>query len=163
MGKRRQHPLIHDVPCGQSCLSGRLKSHGKTPTPRRNSQQNPHLPGRKLLPSNHIYRDYDGHNRQVGRHGKTKNADQRALAEAIRDRNQPVENSTLTPATTLTDSNGPAVAKAVRSVLSGMCRLACTHDAMERNPVSEATPIAIKAKRKPRPSTRWAAICSSSA
>ena len=29
-----------------------------------------------------IYRDYDGRNRQIERHGKTKNAAQRALAEA---------------------------------------------------------------------------------
>ena len=153
-----------------------------------------------------IYRDYDGRNRQIERHGKTKNAAQRALAEAIRDRTRPVENSTLTPATTVsvlaeawwneiennrrspgtlrlyrdcldrqiipslgslrireltvgtvdrhlrsvTDSNGPAVAKAVRSVLSGMCRLACTHDALQRNPVHDATPITTKAHRKPR-------------
>ncbi len=48
----------------------------------------------------------------------------------------------------VTASNGPAVAKAVRSVLSGMCRLACTHDAMKRNPVREAPPIATKAKRQ---------------
>jgi len=153
-----------------------------------------------------IYRDYDGRNRQIERHGKTKNAAQRALAEAIRDRTRPVENSTLTPATTVTvlaeawwneiennrrspgtlrlyrdrldrqiipalgnlrireltvgtvdrhlrtvtDSNGPAVAKAVRSVLSGMCRLACTHDALQRNPVRDATPITTKPHRKPR-------------
>ena len=153
-----------------------------------------------------IYRDYDGRNRQIERHGKTKNAAQRALAEAVRDRTRPVENSTLTPATTVsalaeawwneiennrrspgtlrlyrdrldrqiipslgslrvreltvgtvdrhlrsvTDSNGPAVAKAVRSVLSGMCRLACTHDALQRNPVRDATPITTKAHRKPR-------------
>ena len=36
-----------------------------------------------------IYRDYDGRNRQIERHGKTKNAAQRALAEAIRDRPDP--------------------------------------------------------------------------
>jgi integrase len=49
-----------------------------------------------------------------------------------------------------TASNGPAVAKAVRSVLSGMCRLACTHDAL--NAIRSATPHpnATKAKRKPR-------------
>jgi hypothetical protein len=48
-----------------------------------------------------IYRDYDGRNGQIERHGKTKNAAQRALAEAIRDRTRPVENSTLTTATTV--------------------------------------------------------------
>ena len=153
-----------------------------------------------------IYRDYDGRNRRIERHGKTKGAAQRALAEAVRDRERPAEDSALTPATKVTTlaeawwseidssnrspgtkrlyrdrldrqiipslgnlrireltvgavdrhlravtaSNGAAVAKAVRSVLSGMCRLACTHDALERNPVRDATPISTKARRKPR-------------
>jgi len=153
-----------------------------------------------------IYRDYDGRNRRIERHAKTKGAAQRALAEAVRDRERPAEDSALTPATkvatlaeawwgeidssnrspgtkrlyrdrldrqiipslgnlrireltvgavdrhlrAVTASNGAAVAKAVRSVLSGMCRLACTHDALERNPVRDATPISTKARRKPR-------------
>jgi len=31
-----------------------------------------------------------------------------------------------------------------------MCRFACTHDALQRNPVRDATPITTKAQRKPR-------------
>ena len=31
-----------------------------------------------------------------------------------------------------------------------MCRLACTHDALQRNPVRDATPITTKPHRKPR-------------
>ena len=46
-----------------------------------------------------IYRDYDGRNRRIERHAKTKGAAQRALAEAVRDRERPAEDSALTPAT----------------------------------------------------------------
>ena len=58
----------------------------------------------------------------------------------------------------VTATNGPAVAKAVRSVLSGMCRLACSHDALERNPVRDVAPISTKVKRKPRSLTTIAEV-----
>jgi hypothetical protein len=35
------------------------------------------------------------------------------------------------------DNNGPSTAKATRSVLSGICRFAARHDALERNPVRD--------------------------
>ena len=50
----------------------------------------------------------------------------------------------------VTDTNGIGVAKAVRSVLSGMCRLACTHDAIDRNPVRDANPLHTTSTRTPR-------------
>ena len=43
------------------------------------------------------YRDFDGRCYQIQRHGKTKGAAQRALAEALRDRGRQVKNSTLAP------------------------------------------------------------------
>jgi len=50
----------------------------------------------------------------------------------------------------VTATNGAAVAKAVRSVLSGMCTVACTYDALQRNPVRDASPVSSKPKKRPR-------------
>lgn len=47
-------------------------------------------------------------------------------------------------------NNGPAIAKAVRSVLSGVCSLACRLDAIDSNPVRDAGPLATKTKKQPR-------------
>jgi len=58
----------------------------------------------------------------------------------------------------VTVANGAAVAKAVRSVLSGMCTLACTYDALERNPVRDASPVSSKPKTKPRSLTTMAEV-----
>ena len=58
----------------------------------------------------------------------------------------------------VTATNGAAVAKAVRSVLSGMCTLACTHDALPRNPVRDASPVSSKTKRKSRSLTTMAEV-----
>jgi integrase len=160
------------------------------------------------------YRDFDGRSYQVRRHGKTKGAAQRALAQAIRDRGRQTKNSTLAPESkvtalaemwwatieasqrspgtlrlyrdrldrqvipslgdlrlreltvgvvdrhlkAVTATNGAAVAKAVRSVLSGMCTLACTYDALERNPVRDASPVSTKPKKKPRSLTTMAEV-----
>ncbi len=46
-----------------------------------------------------IYRDFDGRNRRIERHARTKGAAERALAEAVRDRSQPTEDLVLTPGT----------------------------------------------------------------
>jgi integrase len=40
------------------------------------------------------------------------------------------------------DRHGAATAKLTRTVLSGLCAIALRHDALERNPVRDATPIA---------------------
>jgi integrase len=48
---------------------------------------------------------------------------------------------------TVTKRSGPAMAKMTRSVLSGMCGLAARHDALDRNPVRDASVI-----RQPRKS-----------
>jgi integrase len=47
------------------------------------------------------------------------------------------------------DKHGAATAKLVRTVLSGMCSLAIRHDALERNPVRDASAITRTAPRKP--------------
>lgn len=46
--------------------------------------------------------------------------------------------------------NGPAIAKAVRSVLSGVCSYACRMDAMPTNPVRDVGPLAMKKRKPPR-------------
>jgi len=46
--------------------------------------------------------------------------------------------------------NGNAMAKMTKSVLSGMCGLACRHDALESNPCRDVARIATKPKRPPR-------------
>lgn len=47
----------------------------------------------------------------------------------------------------VTANNGPSVAKLVRTVLSGVCGLACRYDAMGSNPVRDVGRISIKIKR----------------
>ena len=208
--KRGQYPLIHVVSCGLWCLSGKLKSHGTTATPRRNSRQSPHLP-EVTVPATTIYRTMtdatarsnatgrprtppNGHSpKPSGPHPACRELDTDPGHHRLRARRSLVErdqNNRRSPGTlrlhrdrldrqiipslgslrireltvgtvdrhlrSVTDSNGPAVAKAVRSVLSGMCRLACTHDALQRNPVRDATPITTKATANhgPSPSRR---------
>jgi len=46
------------------------------------------------------------------------------------------------------DVHGAAVAKMTRSVLSGMCKYAAAHDALDRNPVRDATSPATSQPRK---------------
>ena len=50
----------------------------------------------------------------------------------------------------VTEKNGSATAKAVRSVLSGMCMLACRHDALDRNPVRDAGTITKPPPKQPK-------------
>ncbi|MCM3921807.1 site-specific integrase [Frankia sp. AiPs1] len=50
----------------------------------------------------------------------------------------------------VTDRNGAAVAKAVRTVLSNMCGHACRLDAMTINPCREVAPVKPKVKNPPR-------------
>jgi len=45
--------------------------------------------------------------------------------------------------------HGPALARMVRSVLSGMCGLAARHDALARNPVRDTGPIPITRRGRP--------------
>jgi hypothetical protein len=153
-----------------------------------------------------LFRDYDGVTRQIQRHGKTKGAAERALAEVFRDCTKTsghveltpdtrvkvlaelwwteVESRNLSPGTlrlyrdrldrqvipalgnlrlrelttgavdrhlrAVAANNGLAIAKAVRSVLSGVCSLACRLDAMDNNPVRDAGPLATKTKKQPR-------------
>src|SRR4051812_35846167 len=47
-------------------------------------------------------------------------------------------------------SHGPALAKMTKSVLSGMCSLACRHDAMESNPCRDVARIPSRPQRAPR-------------
>lgn len=51
----------------------------------------------------------------------------------------------------VTSSHGPAIAKVVRTVLSGMCAFAARQDALAiENPVRDASRIAVKVKRAPK-------------
>jgi len=50
----------------------------------------------------------------------------------------------------VTEKNGAAVAKAVRTVLSNMCSHACRLDAMTINPCREVAPVRPKVKNSPR-------------
>lgn len=43
--------------------------------------------------------------------------------------------------------HGPSIAKATRSVLSNVCGFAARHDAMDRNPVRDTSPISVKPKK----------------
>jgi integrase len=47
-------------------------------------------------------------------------------------------------------SHGPALAKMTKSVLSGMCSLACRHDAMKSNPCRDVARIPSRPQRAPR-------------
>lgn len=51
--------------------------------------------------------------------------------------------------TTVKTQHGPALAKQTRSVLSGICNLACRHDAMASNPVRDTGKISAKPKKPP--------------
>ena len=46
--------------------------------------------------------------------------------------------------------HGPGIAKTTKSVLSGICKLACRHDALVTNPCRDVSPISTKPKRQPR-------------
>lgn len=46
--------------------------------------------------------------------------------------------------------HGVATAKMTRSVLSGICALATRHDALDRNPVRDVSPLSAQVKRSPR-------------
>ena len=45
--------------------------------------------------------------------------------------------------------HGPALARTCRSVLSGMCRLACKHDAMISNPTRDVSRLSAKPRKQP--------------
>ena len=45
--------------------------------------------------------------------------------------------------------HGPAVAKTDRTVLSGLCKLACRHDALGSNPCRETSRLSTKPKKPP--------------
>jgi len=47
-------------------------------------------------------------------------------------------------------SHGPALAKMTKSVISGMCSLACRHDAMKANPCRDVARIPSRPQRAPR-------------
>ncbi len=47
-------------------------------------------------------------------------------------------------------SHGPALAKMTKSVISGMCSLACRHDAMRSNPCRDVARIPSRPQRAPR-------------
>ncbi len=47
-------------------------------------------------------------------------------------------------------SHGPALAKMTKSVISGMCSLACRHDAMKSNPCRDVARIPSRPRRAPR-------------
>jgi integrase len=47
-------------------------------------------------------------------------------------------------------SSGPALAKMTKSVISGMCGLACRHDALKANPCREVARIPSRTRRAPR-------------
>jgi integrase len=47
-------------------------------------------------------------------------------------------------------SHGPALAKMTRSVISGMCGLACRHDAMKSNPCKDVARIPSQPRKAPR-------------
>lgn len=47
-------------------------------------------------------------------------------------------------------SHGPALAKMTKSVISGMCGLACRHDAMKSNPCRDVARISSRPRRAPR-------------
>ncbi len=51
---------------------------------------------------------------------------------------------------TVTDKHGPGTAKLCRSVLNGIMGLAARHDAVENNPVRDASSISRKPKKTPR-------------
>ena len=51
---------------------------------------------------------------------------------------------------TVKATHGPALAKTVKSVLSGMCKLGCRLDIMPSNPCREVAPISTKSGRAPR-------------
>lgn len=153
-----------------------------------------------------LYRDYDGTTRHVERHGKTKGAAERALAEALRDRARFDAGDSLSPDTRVSvvaeqwftelgeqgrspstmqayrdrldrqiipalgrvrvreltvglvdrhlaavrAKHGAAMAKQTKSVLSGICGLACRHDALEHNPCRDVARISTKPKNPPR-------------
>jgi integrase len=46
--------------------------------------------------------------------------------------------------------HGPGQAKATKSVLSGMCGLACRHDALKSNPCRDVARVAVTTRRVPR-------------
>lgn len=47
-------------------------------------------------------------------------------------------------------SHGPALAKMTKSVISGMCSLACRHDALKSNPCRDVARIPSRSRRAPR-------------
>lgn len=47
-------------------------------------------------------------------------------------------------------SHGPSLAKMTKSVISGMCGLACRHDAMKSNPCRDVARISSRPRRAPR-------------
>lgn len=51
---------------------------------------------------------------------------------------------------TVKASHGPSLAKTTRSVLSGLCALACKHDALPSNPTRDVSRISTRPKRQPR-------------
>ena len=51
---------------------------------------------------------------------------------------------------TVKAKHGPGLAKTVKSVLSGICKLGCRRDLMPSNPCRDVAPIAAKAKRAPQ-------------
>ena len=51
---------------------------------------------------------------------------------------------------TVKAKHGPALAKTVKSVLSGMCKLGCRLDVMTSNPCRDVAPISTKSGRAPR-------------
>src|SRR5215207_2411469 len=50
---------------------------------------------------------------------------------------------------TVRSKHGPSLAKTTRSVLSGLCALACRHDALATNPCRDVARISTKPKRPP--------------
>lgn len=152
-----------------------------------------------------LYRDFDGHTREVERHRPTQAAAERALKEAFRDRSRATGGAELTPDTRVRDlatawwteferlqrspttveryrarldkqilpgvgalrvrelttgaverllrvvetRHGAAAAKMTRTVLSALCRYACQHDLVDRNPVRETSAISVKPRRAP--------------
>lgn len=52
--------------------------------------------------------------------------------------------------TTVRATHGPALAKMTKSVLSGICSLACRHDALQSNPCRDVARIASRPRRTPR-------------
>src|SRR4028119_1994780 len=50
----------------------------------------------------------------------------------------------------IADKHGPAMAKMTKSVLSGVCRLAARHDALDRNPVRDTGSLKAPTKNAPK-------------